>query len=90
MAFTPDPGGNTPDARLARRCVPGSPGGTPLNSRVQLRSSAGYVSTGPGYYVWEETRSEALRSARDLTGVALGSLSAHPSDASEHPEQGAR
>jgi hypothetical protein len=26
----------------------------------------GYVATGPGFYVWEEVRSDALRTAREL------------------------
>jgi hypothetical protein len=27
----------------------------------------GFVATGPGFYVWEETREAALRAARDLS-----------------------
>jgi hypothetical protein len=27
----------------------------------------GYVATGPGFYVWEPTREEARRAARDLS-----------------------
>ncbi len=54
-----------------------------MRSRLLLRPNVGYVSAGPGYYVWEETRSEALRSARDLTGAAVASLVARPSDAAE-------
>jgi hypothetical protein len=26
----------------------------------------GYVATGPSFYVWEERRGDAIRSARDL------------------------
>jgi hypothetical protein len=36
------------------------------------RRPTGYVATGPGFYVWEETRDAALRAARDLSPPSAG------------------
>jgi hypothetical protein len=37
-----------------------------LRTRRTPTPSFGFVATGPGFHVWEETREEALRTARDL------------------------
>ena len=36
------------------------------------RSRIGYVATGPGFYIWEETRRSALNAARDLSPPSAG------------------
>lgn len=36
------------------------------------RPRIGYVATGPGFYVWEETRRSALNAARDLSPPSAG------------------
>jgi len=38
-----------------------------LSSRPPRPKNLGFVATGPGFYVWEETRSAALRAARELS-----------------------
>lgn len=38
-----------------------------MSSRPPPPKAVGFVATGPGFYVWEETRSAALRAARDLS-----------------------
>jgi hypothetical protein len=38
-----------------------------LRTRRAPTPSFGYVATGPGTHVWEETRAQALRTARDLS-----------------------
>jgi hypothetical protein len=37
-----------------------------LNPNRLRPKGTGYVATGPGFYVWEEVRSDALSTAREL------------------------
>lgn len=33
--------------------------------------TVGFVASGPGFYVWEERRGDALRAARDLSPLGV-------------------
>ncbi len=35
-------------------------------ARVEEESACGYVVTGPGFYLWEESHGEAIRTAGEL------------------------
>ncbi len=35
-------------------------------AKLEEESACGYVVTGPGFYLWEETHREALRAAGEL------------------------
>ena len=44
------------------------------------RPRTGYVATGPGFYVWEETRRAAQQAARDLSPPSAGPPVVLPAD----------
>jgi hypothetical protein len=42
-------------------------GGPPLRPPRSRSLRSGYFATGPGFYIWEEHRGDALRAALDLS-----------------------